>query len=351
MFRLNSCSLLLGLIIASGAQAQEYPWVGEALPPHLEARVNIQEANLQLSKLSPEQRGFIVRAKIWNTQTPIRVCFFGGSQQLRAKIADYALQWTQTAAYIPLDFGNIANPRLCSASDYNQIRVGFAYKGYWSLVGTDSVNLASQLEQSMNLSMFDVAPPPEDTFRRVVLHEFGHALGLHHEHQSPEAPCKDEFEWGFINTYLAGPPNYWSQDTIDHNLRPIVEAGTEAGVFDPKAVMLYSFPVEFYRTGAQARCYTAGNTQLSEEDKTFIADYYTASAAGAVASAEAALESYVSALQALDLPAQQKLSASFSASQIRAATDLAAAQPMMPWGVPGGFGSMAVQPMINLETR
>ena len=36
----------------------------------------------------------------------------------------------------------------------------------------------------MNYGWFD-SETTDDEYRRVVLHEFGHALGLAHEHQSP----------------------------------------------------------------------------------------------------------------------------------------------------------------------
>ncbi len=45
----------------------------------------------------------------------------------------------------------------------------------------------------------------------IILHEFGHALGILHEHQSPVANCVNEYNWEFIVKYLSGPPNNWDE--------------------------------------------------------------------------------------------------------------------------------------------
>lgn len=54
--------------------------------------------------------------------------------------------------------------------------------GSWSYIGTDALHLPKE-SASMNLGFVDAA---------TVMHEFGHALGLIHEHQSP---FKGGYEW------------------------------------------------------------------------------------------------------------------------------------------------------------
>lgn len=60
------------------------------------------------------------------------------------------------------------------------LMVLFIPGGSWSYIGTDASRIPLE-SFSMNLGFVD---------RPTVLHEFGHALGLIHEHQSP-------FEGGF----------------------------------------------------------------------------------------------------------------------------------------------------------
>lgn len=263
--------LLAGI---GSAVADDYPFIGEALPPHLESRIDEQDASLQLASISLPDEFFISAVKLWDTRDPITVCFFDGSKALRAKIAKVAMTWTTQGAYVPLDFGSLDDPRICSSAQRSRIRIGFAYAGYWSLVGTDSERAAPQREQSMNFALFDVNPPPDQKFTQIVLHEFGHALGFQHEHQSFRANCEAEFDWPKIYTLLAGSPNFWPKEKVDHNLRPRRASGDVASQFDRTSIMLYHFPAEFLHGGTGAACYTPDNFVLSAGDIAGLRKYY-----------------------------------------------------------------------------
>ena len=60
------------------------------------------------------------------------------------------------------------------------------------------------------------ADSDDDELQRVVLHEFGHALGLIHEHQNPQGGI----DWNepAVIADLSGPPNNWDEATIRHNV-------------------------------------------------------------------------------------------------------------------------------------
>jgi len=256
------------------ANAVELPpgetWKIEALPPALQAKVDEQDALWAKAFPGADYRGFFARVKIWPPDMKtIRVCFFGGSPETRATIARYANGWTKQQVRFTFDFGDPQSPRSCDVNDKepSHIRVGFADHGYWSAVGQDAMILAGQAEVSLNLEDFDKKNIDHPYYEGVVLHEFGHALGLEHEHQNPLSNCEDEFDWEKIYEELAGPPNNWDKGIVDFNMRKL-NAGNDLtpSTFDVNSIMLYSFKVEFYKKGKDSPCYTDYNDHLSEGD-------------------------------------------------------------------------------------
>jgi hypothetical protein len=278
----------LASVFESSAQqppAADPPRAMESLPPHLQALVDRQQQAVLpgAAGTQPELQGLYNLLNVWNPGQPLRVCFFGGTNELRARIAIAAKQWEKSTR-VKLDFGNLSNPRLCEQNNQtNHIRVGFAYKGYWSLVGQKSVDLARQFEQSLNLEGFDASPPKDPEFTRLVLHEFGHALGLEHEHQNPWSGCEKEYDWPRVEAYLAGPPNYWSVEKTHFNMQRIYDDGNIRGTaFDRTSIMLYTFPAFYYIKGTSSRCFAPANFEISKVDRETVNTMYPADGAAAV---------------------------------------------------------------------
>jgi hypothetical protein len=311
--RIPRRALLAGLVLLSATYdangAEQAPVALEALPHHLQSRVQVQQAALFPSAEMNAARGVVNRLKAWPPEIRIvKVCFFGGTPQLRTRIINVANRWNVAQSSVRLDFGGPAG-RICDLQRQYHIRIGYAYSGYWSLVGQDSYLLASQGEQSLNIQHFDVAPPPDPEFTRVVLHEIGHSLGFEHEHQHPRGTCEQEFNWPVIYKELAGPPNYWDKATVDFNLRVLLEDGLTLGPFDRHSIMLYTFPPRYYKDGTQSSCYAEANDALSASDLVLLAQVYPADGAALTNLRNALATDYVDALTKADVGLGKELDA------------------------------------------
>ena len=83
-----------------------------------------------------------------------------------------------------------------------------------------------------------------------MLHEFGHAIGLIHEHQNP----KGGVNWNKVAVKhdLRGPPNYWNDVTIENNIfRFYPEKDVIATKVDPQSIMMYPIPKSWTLMGSR----------------------------------------------------------------------------------------------------
>ena len=108
----------------------------------------------------------------------------------------------------------------------------------------------------------------EELLRRVVLHEFGHALGCVHEQANPNI----DIPWDRVKVYTYYWKNFrWDRETVDQNIFLRYQpSDVDATRHDPASIMQY--PVSNEHT---TRDFEIGwNTELSETDKEFISTMY-----------------------------------------------------------------------------
>jgi hypothetical protein len=192
-------------------------------------------------------RAIIVHRKLWINGSELRVRFLGGTAQQQATAMEQAQWWTQHAN-LRFAFGNWPDAH---------IRVTFdSTDGAWSYVGTDCREIPTD-QPTMNLGFLDGG---------TAAHEFGHAIGLAHEHQNPAGGI--EWNEDVVITDLSGPPNNWDVATIRHNVLNKYGVDQIRGTdFDRDSIMLYPFPSSWTRSGVG----TPFNEVLSADDIAFIA--------------------------------------------------------------------------------
>jgi len=194
-----------------------------------------------------QTRAISPRGKAWLNGSTLRARFLGGSAAEQATAREQALWWADFAN-LTFDFGDAPDAEIRISFDTND--------GAWSYIGTDCRTIPTN-QATMNLGFLDGG---------TAGHEFGHAIGLAHEHSSPVGGI----EWNepVVLADLAGAPNFWDEATTRHNVffKYSVDQinGTE---FDPDSIMLYAFPASWTKNGIA----THANDILSALDKEFIA--------------------------------------------------------------------------------
>ena len=199
----------------------------------------------------------IVTSKMWQPGRVLRCRFLSGDSKVQENVVRHAQEWMKYAN-IGLTFGS--DPQA-------EIRIDFVTDGSWSNIGTDALSVDAG-QATMNFGWLTPGTADEE-YRRVVVHEFGHALGCIHEHQNPAG----NIQWNkdAVYRYYQGPPNNWSRAQVDHNLFEKYSSSiTQFSQLDPRSIMMYPVPAQFTTDG-----FSVGmNTDLSPMDKTYIARWY-----------------------------------------------------------------------------
>jgi hypothetical protein len=191
--------------------------------------------------------------KFWDRKT-VTVRFMDGDPTVKAKVQALPNVWTD-ACGVRFIFTN---------SEEADIRVSFNGKGSWSSIGTDALSVPLN-SPTMNFGWL-TPTTDDDEYRRIVLHEFGHALGFIHEHQHPGSSIRwkhPEAE----NYYME--VNGWSKEEVQRNVFDLVPSKNYSR-FDPLSIMLYAIPATVTEDG-----YSVGwNRTLSDTDREFSAKVY-----------------------------------------------------------------------------
>lgn len=209
-----------------------------------------------LPKDTGNTRALANNYKLWDNGKVLYVKFLdkGVSQNLKYLIKKAAKEWEK---YANLTFNFIEDGDA-------QIRIKFNSGGdNSSKIGTDALSI-DQNEQTMNLdsSTFYIYNDKRKGFdQSTPQHEFGHAIGLLHEHF-----YKNKIPWNKEVVYkeLAQPPNNWSKEMVDAQVFQQYDGiYTNGFQYDKLSIMHYPFSAHWTLNNTVIK----SNYVISEKDK------------------------------------------------------------------------------------
>jgi hypothetical protein len=194
----------------------------------------------------------------WRVGQSITVGFTNGNQELHDKVIETVRIW-ENYANIKFDFE--------TSDSVPNLRVHFEDVMNDSKIGADSVTYPEE-EPTIRFLSLNSSSSEED-FGKYALHEFGHALGLIHEHFHPEVSIN--WDKKKLSDYYMRNFNYTKRECENNLFRPYLRNQLQFSGFDPASLMMYPIPGSCTFDGIE---YSQGS-QLTDIDKEFIASIYT----------------------------------------------------------------------------
>lgn len=268
--------------------SQSQPTSAEAPAPapadkNTESKLDIESSIFETSKDIPTVRsttgiadahllkaGSANQNKLWPECTStIRYTFLssphGGTKEQEQKVRDSIQEWTY--------YANVDLKEVKDASDAD-VRVRFdPQDGSWSYVGLDVTKVDAQAP-TMNLAWVQKTGALSQNEQATILHEFGHTLGLLHEHQSPAHGAKATINVdAALVMYSTGQP--WDDQQVRDQ---VINAYKNSDIskisnyseVDPRSIMHCPQPKELTGFDRDVPC----NTGLSDLDKAYMVLQY-----------------------------------------------------------------------------
>lgn len=256
---------LLFVVITSSlsiqAQVKKKP-VKMALPKVQHFCSTIMPEKQGVSKDTSNTRAMADNYYLWDNGKVLNVKFLGngGSQKIREKVKKAAKEWEK---YANLTFNFIEDGDA-------QIRVLLTNTGGCnSTVGTVAL-MRNADEKTMNIDtnffyyrneFYDIL------LSQTIQHEFGHAIGLLHEHS-----YKNQIQWNKEVVYKdALQTNGWDKKQVDFQIFEQYEALYTNGFgYDKLSIMHYGFPARWTLNNVEIK----PNYYISEMDKATVKMLY-----------------------------------------------------------------------------
>ncbi len=214
---------------------------------------------------------------LWPAGSTIEGCFANGVGDERKLVVDGADAWMRHAN-IRFDFGPAPTYRNCPlTAPFPPTRVTFGSGNVsHARLGTYALDRPSE-KPTMFIATTNATkkPIPVENLRATILHEFGHILGLKHEHQHPESACFHMVAWTQLcakREQSARLPSFIVTNWLPMigRVNPDYAVGAP---YDPLSIMHYKFNAKNF-TGPATTCAGPRNFSLSDGDTTRVTRLY-----------------------------------------------------------------------------
>lgn len=188
------------------------------------------------SATSRKKRGVADTAKLWPQGSTIKIAFVDMTKEEAKLVKDNINKWTP---YVNLKFEYITEPKNADV----RVEVNRHNNEGWAYIGTDN---KKHPDDRAHVTIGTKAPKRyiEDT----IIHEWGHVLGLRHEHQHPYRKLE--------------------QPDFEHTPRIPDDGTVTVAPYDKDSIMHYTITHDSKGNSILA------DHSISEEDKKFISSLY-----------------------------------------------------------------------------
>ncbi len=209
---------------------------------------------------SKPSRGLADNNFLWDNGKTLNVKLMSGSKKLKDKVKKYASEWEK--------YGNLKFNFIEEGDAQIRVYLGDGSKGHGHVTMGLGIRCLMRDENEFTMHFDTTALTVEQQLKGTVLHEFGHALGLMHEHMSPVSGIKwkKEMVYGRMKATQG-----WDKDMTDAQLfRKYNISYTNGTKYDPKSIMHYPITRWDTEDGYEVKW----NYELSEGDKALIQALY-----------------------------------------------------------------------------
>lgn len=227
------------------------------LPPAIPPQQPLDEQS-QLTEplLSRNKRGVATLDKTWPQHSVLKISLLDMTAEQQQVTKDNINKW---APHTNLFFKFTDKP-----DGDIRITADNETKAAWSRIGTDAKRVPPP-KPTMSIGF----NKPRASVASTIQHEFGHALGLKHEHQHPDRTLELNKTQIYEAYGLQGKERYEANHDI---IRPFPRREVKLSAYDQHSIMHYGFSKSWVND-AKAISKPA---QLSEGDKNFIQSIYPA---------------------------------------------------------------------------